>query len=47
MRLKDVGIGEENLEKMAKAAIEHKDGVVGNFKPLEYEDVLNIYKMAS
>lgn len=46
MRLKDVGIGEENLEKMAKAAIEHKDGVVGNFKPLEYEDVLNIYKMA-
>lgn len=46
MRLKDVGIGEENLEKMAKAAIKHKDGVVGNFKPLEYEDVLNIYKMA-
>ena len=44
--LREVGIGEENLENMAKAAIEHKDGVVGNFKPLNYEDVLAIYKKA-
>lgn len=46
MTLREVGIGEENLENMAKAAIEHKDGVVGNFKPLYYEDVLAIYKKA-
>ena len=46
MSLKDVGIGEENLEKMAQAAIDHKDGEVGNFKPLKYEDVLEIYKMS-
>ena len=46
MTLREVNIGEENLENMAKAAIEHKGGVVGNFKPLYYEDVLAIYKMA-
>lgn len=42
--LREVGIGEENLENMAKSAIEHKGGVVGNFKPLYYEDVLEIYR---
>ena len=46
MTLREVGIGEENLENMAKAAIEHKGGEVGNFKPLCYEDVLAIYKKA-
>ncbi len=46
MTLREVGIGEENLENMAKAAIEHKDGVVGNFKPLYCEDVLAIYRRA-
>ncbi len=46
MTLKEVGIGEEHLEDMAKAAIDHKDGVVGNFKPLYYEDVLAIYRKA-
>ncbi len=46
MSLREVGIGEENLEKMARAAIDHKDGTVGNFKPLVYEDVLEIYKAA-
>ena len=46
MTLKEVGIGEENLENMAKAAIKHKGGAVGNFKPLYYEDVLAIYKKA-
>ena len=44
MTLREVGIGEENLENMAKAAIDHKGGVVGNFKSLYYEDVLAIYK---
>ena len=46
MTLREVGIGEENLENMAKAAIEHKGGEVGNFKPLCYEEVLAIYKKA-
>lgn len=46
MSLRDVGIGEENLENMAKAAIKHKGGVVGNFKPLYYEDILAIYRKA-
>lgn len=46
MTLKEVGIGEENLETMAKAAIEHKGGSVGNFKPLYYDDVLAIFKKA-
>ena len=42
--LREVGIGKENLENMAKAAVDHKGGVVGNFKPLYYEDVLEIYR---
>ena len=44
--LEEVGIGKENLDKMAKAAVDHNKGTVGSFKPLAYEDVLNIY-MAS
>ena len=44
MTLKEVGIGEEKLEIMAKALMEYAEGSVGNFKPLEYEDVLSIYK---
>lgn len=31
---------------MAKGAIENKGGLVGNFKPLDYEDILTIYKNA-
>ncbi|MBU5426077.1 iron-containing alcohol dehydrogenase [Tissierella pigra] len=44
MTLKEVGIGEEKLEIMAKALMEYAEGSVGNFKPLAYEDVLSIYK---
>ena len=44
--LEEVGIGKENLDKMAKAAVDHNKGTVGSFKPLAYDDVLNIY-MAS
>ena len=44
--LEEVGIGKENLDKMAKAAVDHNKGTVGSFKTLVYEDVLNIY-MAS
>ena len=43
--LREVGIGEENLEEMANQAVRRK-GTLGNFKPLNAEDVLNIYKAA-
>ncbi len=47
MSLREVGIKEEDLEKMARAAIDNNRGKeIGNFKPLDYEDVLNIYKKA-
>ncbi|MFA5522857.1 MAG: iron-containing alcohol dehydrogenase [Tissierellales bacterium] len=44
--LKELGIGEENLEKMANAVTDYNGGTVGSFKPLIYEDVLQIYKAA-
>ena len=40
--LKEVGIKEEKLEKMAKQATTR--GKLGSFKPLDAEDVLNIFK---
>lgn len=40
--LREVGIDEEKLEEMAKQATER--GTLGSFKPLNAEDVLNIYK---
>lgn len=46
MTLKEIGIEEEKLEIMAKDLIEYSKGPVGNFKPLEYEDVLSIYRNA-
>lgn len=44
--LRELGIGEENLEKMAKAVTDYNGGTVGSYKPLTYEDVLQIYKAA-
>jgi len=46
--LREVGIGEENLENMAKGAVKNRgvNGKVGSFVPLAYEDILNIYKKA-
>ncbi len=44
MTLREVGIGEEKLETMAKDVIEYMEGPVGNFKELNYEDVLSIFK---
>lgn len=44
MHLKEVGIGEEKLETMAKAATRH--GSLGLFRPLDSQDVLNIFKAA-
>ena len=44
--LKDVGIDEENLEKMSqKAVVRGRDGVIGNFSKLTSEDILKIYNM--
>lgn len=42
--LREVGISEEKLEIMAKQATSR--GPIGNFKVLEAEDVLNIFKAA-
>jgi len=42
--LKEVGIGEEKLEEMAKKVT--RRGKLGGFKPLSEEDALNIYKAA-
>lgn len=43
-KLKEVGIDEENFEKMAEGATRH--GKLGEFKPLSKQDVINIYKSA-
>jgi butanol dehydrogenase len=43
-RLRDVNIGEENIEKMAKNLT--KNGKIGEFKPLSKEDIVKIYKAA-
>lgn len=43
-KLHEVGIGEENLLAMAQAVT--KNGPIGEFRPLNTEDVYNIYKAA-
>lgn len=42
--LREVGIGEDKLEQMAKQAV--RKGTLGNFVPLDFKDVLNIFKAA-
>ena len=44
MTLREVGIGEEKLEIMARQCA--GDGTVGNYPPLTSEDILEIYKRA-
>lgn len=44
MTLREVGIDEEKLEMMAKSVTEDNNGLVGNFKALNYDDVLDIFK---
>jgi hypothetical protein len=44
--LREVGIGEENLENMAKKATDYQGGTIGSFVPLNYEDTLEIYRRA-
>ena len=46
MTLKEAGIGEEHLERMAQAAVAHKGGKIAGFKELHAADVLAIYKAA-
>jgi alcohol dehydrogenase YqhD (iron-dependent ADH family) len=46
MTLREVGIDEHKLEIMARDVIDYVGGTVGNFKALDYEDVLSIYKKA-
>jgi len=46
MTLSEIGIDDGKLEIMAADAIEYKQGPVGNFKPLNYNDILSIYKKA-
>ncbi len=44
MTLREVGIDEEKLNLMAKSVTEDNNGLVGNFKSLNYDDVLEIFK---
>lgn len=46
MSLREVDIDEEKFETMAGAAIDYGGGHVGNFKKLNYDDILKIYKRA-
>ncbi len=46
MTLREVGIGEEHLEEMAQAAVDHKGGIIDGFQPLTAADVLAIYRAA-
>lgn len=41
-KLSEVGIGEDKLEEMAKKSVRH--GKIGSLKPIDHEDVLNIFK---
>ncbi|MDF2505864.1 iron-containing alcohol dehydrogenase [Clostridium sp.] len=43
-RLSEVGIKEDKLEEMAKQSV--RKGKIGSLKPIDYEDVLNIFKAA-
>lgn len=40
-----IGIGEEHLTEMAKAACDHKGGVIHGFKDMLPEDVEKVYRM--
>ncbi len=43
-KLSELGIGEDKLEEMAKKSVRH--GKIGSLKPIDYKDVLNIFKAA-
>ncbi|PJI08692.1 MULTISPECIES: NADH-dependent butanol dehydrogenase BdhB [Clostridium] len=42
--LSEVGIGEENLEVMAKESVKLSGGTIGNLMPVNADDVLKIFK---
>jgi alcohol dehydrogenase YqhD (iron-dependent ADH family) len=43
-KLSEVGIGEDKLEEMAKKSVRY--GKIGSLKPIDHNDVLNIFKAA-
>ncbi len=43
-RLSEIGIGDQDFEVMAQKAV--LNGPIGNFKKLDKEDVLKIYRLA-
>ena len=43
-KLSEVGIDESNLEEMAKKSVRY--GKIGSLKPIDHNDVLNIFKSA-
>ncbi len=45
-RLSQIGISESDLPKMAKTVTNNNAKTIGHFVPLNYDDVLNIYKLA-
>lgn len=46
VRLSDIGIGDDNFEKMAEKALEAKRGKLGSYVRLTAEDVKQIYTLA-
>lgn len=44
--LRELGVKEEDLEKLALACSRDKTRVLSGYKPLDYEDMLAVYKMA-
>ena len=44
--LKELGVKEEDLEKLALACSRDKTRVLSGYKPLDYEDMFAVYKMA-
>jgi len=46
-KLKDIGVKEEDIEKMAEIACygDGRDGTIGAFVPLKKNDVINIYRL--
>nr|AAA23206.1 butanol dehydrogenase [Clostridium acetobutylicum] len=43
-KLREVGIGKDKLELMAKQAVRNSGGTIGSLRPINAEDVLEIFK---
>ena len=44
--IRELGIQEEEIEKLAEMCSFGKTRVISGYKPLEYEDMLAIFRMA-